>query len=502
MTSTDDLFQLIKSLSKAEKAHISRFSQYYIRREGNNYMRLFKAIEKQEQYDEKSLKAQFKGERFLNQFWVAKNYLHNYILKCLETFHESVDGELRSMLQQVDVLIEKELYLICGKILKKGKKMAERYERYTYLFEFLRKEDYCLYAQSYLGISGEELHKLYLKSFEALANSKTILDYYLIRINIYNINMKQGMVRKISDQDVYKKAISNKLFKSPDSIKMFEPKAMVLATYSGFYHNTGQPEKANKFVWQRLKHYDDHPDFKMLHAFSYVAIIYDVISSCIQLKKFDKVPDLIEKMKNFKGGLPANEERFFSIINYAELTYLFAIKNYEALRNFTQKFQLELKARKELKKNIVSITLFYNIGKMSFLIGDYKTSKTFFNNVLTNFPSTLRIDYHIFSRLLLLLTYFETYKLDLIEYELKYAERFINKKERLYKVEKAMVAFFRKAITMPDNESKLQKEYKSLEAELKESIKDTTEKNALSYFNFLSWTESKLKGKDILKIYS
>ena len=68
MKKTDDLFQLIKSLSKSEKGYFKKFSYLYTIEGEKNYIKLFDAIEKQKEYDEKKLLKIFNEEEFIKQF--------------------------------------------------------------------------------------------------------------------------------------------------------------------------------------------------------------------------------------------------------------------------------------------------------------------------------------------------------------------------------------------------------------------------------------------------
>ena len=60
---SDDLFKLIKSLSKQEKVY---FKQYASRKkEHNNYIVLFDFIDSMNIYDERELKTKLKSESFI-----------------------------------------------------------------------------------------------------------------------------------------------------------------------------------------------------------------------------------------------------------------------------------------------------------------------------------------------------------------------------------------------------------------------------------------------------
>src|SRR5690349_13059370 len=110
MKVSDDLYLLIRSMSKSEKRHFKLFASFHAG--DKKYLRLFDAMDKLKEYDEKKLKQSFEGERFLKQFSVAKNYLYKLVMKSLGMFQrgKTRSSELRDLLDQVEVLYKKGLY--------------------------------------------------------------------------------------------------------------------------------------------------------------------------------------------------------------------------------------------------------------------------------------------------------------------------------------------------------------------------------------------------------
>ena len=72
MANTNRLFELIHSLSKNEKRYFKLFAGFQMGEK--KYLLLFDAIAEQKEYDEQKIITKFKGERFLKQLPVAKNY--------------------------------------------------------------------------------------------------------------------------------------------------------------------------------------------------------------------------------------------------------------------------------------------------------------------------------------------------------------------------------------------------------------------------------------------
>src|SRR3990172_3171206 len=121
-TPSQDLFLLIKSLSKTEKRYFKKFSDLHGKQD-NQYLILFDAITKQKQFDEEALKKQFKGQAFLRQFPVAKNYLYSRILDALEFYHRdsSIHSSVRRNIYRAELLQKKGFYDQSMKLLRRAK---------------------------------------------------------------------------------------------------------------------------------------------------------------------------------------------------------------------------------------------------------------------------------------------------------------------------------------------------------------------------------------------
>ena len=124
MNASEDLFQLIKSLSQNEKRYFRIYASAHILHGKNNYMRLFEAIARQKIYDEKYIKQKFSRERFVKQLSVVKNYLYNLILKSLRNYHSSTSANavLVNMLRDIEILYDKGLFQEAQKRIKKARR--------------------------------------------------------------------------------------------------------------------------------------------------------------------------------------------------------------------------------------------------------------------------------------------------------------------------------------------------------------------------------------------
>ncbi|MBK7253109.1 MAG: hypothetical protein IPI04_04105 [Ignavibacteria bacterium] len=87
MKSSDEIFQLIKSMSDKEKRFFRKKYILFISDDDNNYLKLFDEISKQtdtnEDYDEKKVKEGSYSGKFIKNLSFHKNYLYNTLLNSL-----------------------------------------------------------------------------------------------------------------------------------------------------------------------------------------------------------------------------------------------------------------------------------------------------------------------------------------------------------------------------------------------------------------------------------
>lgn len=138
MKPSEELFQLIKSLTKSEKRY------FHLHFSGEKvYQRLFDLIERQEMYDEKEIREKL----HIKQPHVYKNYLYHSIMKSLRSFHAecSLNHVIYNHLQNFEVLFSKGLMKHAEKALSKSKALAQANQKRFLLSEIYQLEQKLLF---------------------------------------------------------------------------------------------------------------------------------------------------------------------------------------------------------------------------------------------------------------------------------------------------------------------------------------------------------------------
>jgi|GEM_PF-6049840 len=130
-TPSSDLFRMIQAMSSAEKRYFKKDSR------DSNTSHLFDLINEQEEYDEEQIKRRLRDASFAKNLKVHKNRLQQLLLKSLRAYHEEKTGrsKVRVLLDNAEILIQKQLYDLAIGQLDKASSLAKEFEEYELLLE-------------------------------------------------------------------------------------------------------------------------------------------------------------------------------------------------------------------------------------------------------------------------------------------------------------------------------------------------------------------------------
>ena len=137
MNVSDDLFQLIKAMSKTEKRYFKLDAQKSGEKRSKQ-VQLFDAINKMDTYVEKKLAK----KSFVKHLAVEKNSLYSKILRSMRSYRSdrSIYAQIKEMILDANNLLAIGLTDQSSKLLKKAKKNAYEVNYYLAILEINKKE--------------------------------------------------------------------------------------------------------------------------------------------------------------------------------------------------------------------------------------------------------------------------------------------------------------------------------------------------------------------------
>ncbi len=491
MKKQDDLFELIKSLSVSEKRYFKL--SVSVQKGEKNYLKLFDAIDKQEKYNELEIKKGFAGNVFIKQLHRTKYYLYNLILKSLTAYYSSssVDSELKELLQQVKTLLEKGLYKQCEKIISKTKLLAEKYEKHLALLELSDWEIRLMYRQSYKGKTAKEIERCYKDTFSEANKYINYKEYEQISARMFVRTNKKGYSRTNTDLLAYKSITDHPLLRSEDKTISYHSLSVYYTIYSSYYLLQNDYTIAYSYTQKKVKFMEAHPYQIGENIQSYVTALTNLILCQLNLKKYTEVVLSLKKLKEINTKSQNIQSRIFYTVYNSELTmhidkgeYTQGIKLIPSIQNGLGKMGFSKEA---------NMILSYGISQVYFGAGNYQDALIYLNKIINDTGINMRSDVYCMVKIMLLIVHFELGNEELLEYMEKSVHRYLDKNERLYRVETSILDFMRKTVPKIITPQERIKAFKKLKAEIEEITQNTYEKKALEYFDFISWLESKIE---------
>ena len=453
---SDDLFRLIKSLSKAEKRHFKIFTSARITNKEKNYVRLFDAIDGQSAYNEKQI---LKEEKYIKRLPMLKNRLYEIIFQSLGVLYSnsSVDAVLLNYLYRIKFLFDKELYKQCEKIIIKAKTLAEKYEKHLMLLEFSEWEFQLIRAQTYRGKTENEMEEFYEKIFSL--NKKYIheKEYERLSTKMFVRISKVGFARKDAKSMVYEDIIKHPLLDTDadNTAKgnVFSDEQRTL-TYQALFHyymihgayccEEKDYPGAYSYTKRLVKLMEDHPLQLEEKLHEYVHALHNHMIDQSHLKKHDEILLTIQKTKKINTKSQHIKDLIFFISNNMELSV------YINKGEFDKGIKLVVSIQDELDKivlpKIARMILYFDVFCIYFGIGNYRQALVYLNKIINDSVGDLRNDLQCFSKIINLIVHFELGNYGLLEYEVKSTSRFLYKRNRLYAFETSVLNFIGKKI--------------------------------------------------------
>lgn len=135
----DELFLLIKSLTKNEKKFFTQYVNLYEKNGNPIYLRLFNFLNDEEQYDEEKIFKKFRDKNFRKNYAVTKHYLKNLIIKTLRHSELTVREESDLTVYVLDIkrLMAKGLFGMAKKMIEKLKEEAYADEKFMDVIQLI-----------------------------------------------------------------------------------------------------------------------------------------------------------------------------------------------------------------------------------------------------------------------------------------------------------------------------------------------------------------------------
>jgi len=496
MKPSTELFSLIKSLTKSEKRFFKLNSS--LQTGEKNYLKIFDFIEKQKRYNEEELKDHFKNETFVKHLPSEKNHLYKLLLKSLRAYYSdrTISSQLKQEIKNVEILYKKALYKECNKFVRRAKAVAREYEKFYYWFELINWEKKLLEEAYESGEFNQDLDELIKEETEVIEKLRNLAEYHILYSKINYIFRSGGFTRNEKEREVVAEIADYHLIKGKNTALStratticYYIKGLCAASIRDYEDALVNFKKAKSVM-------DAKPKIKGDLQTRYIYTLSFLMHCYIDSYKFDKAEEVVQQLKELDKDKAHNS--LDSKVRLFTSRYIGQMQLYNRQGLFEKTLELvpeveEGLGRFEDKINKEKTLLFtYNTAYAYFGIGEYRQALKHINEVLNDNEKMLRQDVYSFSRIFNLIIHFELNNHDFLEYDMKSTQRYLNKHEKDYEVEKLFMKEMR-ALARLGEQSDRKKRFEGFKKSLDDLLKIDRENVILEYFDLRAWVNSKLE---------
>lgn len=504
---SEDLFNLIKSLSSAEKRYFKVFAYKHTRGDKNNYVRLFEVIEAQEKYDEKQIKDRFKGEKFIKHLPSEKNYLYNLILDTLYYYHRESSAEflVNKLLHNVSVLYQRGLYDQCRKLLIKIRTLSDRMNLPVYMHQALAWEKRIMLANSYVGVTEQKLSAIFSEGNTAIRNISDHTEYLNLQAKLLFLINRQGEVRSRVQHKYYSSVINSRLLQNEKKIAD-RPSLYIFYNIHYLYNFYAKADlvTAYDYVQKGLKLMEDDVEQIKDNPNSYIILLNNLVVSCIPIKRYDEVNRALKKMRNIEHDLAIrlSEEvkpRIFVRSYILEVDMYINSGFFEKSEKVINDIENGMKLYAGKMDKASERILRYNVAYLFFGCGNYKRTIEWISKILNDVDMETKQDIVSFARILQIISHYEMENVDILPYLFKINSNYSKKGKVVYKSEAIILDCIGKAGKSSSLEDR-RKVFRHTRKNFLAIANDPFEKKAFRYFDFISWLDSKIENLPFAEI--
>jgi len=500
---SDTLFQLINSLEKSEKRHFKLYIKRSSAKEDLKIIRLFDALDKLPEYDEKILLKKLTGIT-KPQFYNLKTHLYKQLLASLRLLKttENTDLKLSEHLDNARLLYNKGLKLQSLHILEKAKDLAKANQKINFLVQVISLEK----KIETLHITRSSLEKTEIITKEASEISghiDRVTRLSNLALLLYRWYVKNGHARNEEDEKEITKFFKNSLPVNPDAINGFYEKLYLYQSYCWY-----------AFIRQDFLMYYRYSN-KMINLFKedeimiavetghYIKGIHNLLNAHFVLRNFKQFKIALQQFEKFSEDPIANLHDNFRIhtsiyINSARINQFLMEGNFSKglslipeVVNKLEEYSLFVDSHRILVFN-------YKIATLYFGARNYSSAIDFLHKIINDNQPGLRNDLQCYARLMHLLCHYEIGNEEILDSLIKSVYRFMAKMKTLTVVEEEIFKFLRHSTKV--RAKHLKPELEQFLLKIKYLENNRFETRSFVYLDIVSWVESKVYNKPIGEI--
>ena len=493
-----DLFDLIKSLSKAEK----RQFKLYTARRGNSgkskYLMLFEALDRMERYDEEKLLQQnpmLRGSDLKS----IKPYLYELIIQSLRTTlkDRSPAAEMRYQLDKGMILIERGLYGQASHLLEKVKEKGEKEEYFTMLIDILELEDYLRVREE--GNNRPEYHQMLTEQAEeTIAKLLTSSHYRSLSVQMFYIFNNQAFANSTESLQQLNHFMEDTLLAEERNATTFIARIKFYEIH--FFNQWLRNDMVRAIEYARLQVELFQEETRMVerYLYTYAFALGNLLIVSQILDYEDEFEQTLTRLKELEGKYRGHPDWIDIALNrrYIEYLHTDSIGRYDQTPAAIEEFNLFLQEYGNRIQKSILLTFYVEFARSCTILGDF-TNSLYWTSLVANDPDSGKYGRLVESiKWMNVVNHVELGNVQAAESALRSAYRYLRKKKFLHGADQLILSFI-KSLSGLLTESARREGFRKLLEELEELGEEALDGKIR--FDMVKWLQSKIEKKSFVQ---
>jgi hypothetical protein len=494
MKKGEQLYQLIKALTAAEKKHIRiNINKFHPKKTSKNAL-LFDSLNQQGKYSPEVVKETYKTAGYSVDFLSAdRNQLYDLVLTNLSDFHKkkTIEIQLNEGYQNAIMLFEKKLFQQALSQINRIIPIARQLESYAILINFYHLQQRILKVQNRLQEAIKSIQQQNLL-WEA---QKRVNNYIELHYQSIALRIELAKVRSSENVQRLEEFMQDPLLKIdlPTHLGFLE-QFHYLEIYCNYYFIKDNKELELKNNQALVNLYNQHLIFKKNEPLNYLVFHTRMLAIQRNLNPSGFLSALTvyrALSKEFQKQKKQAESIIFIFSYNYELDFYIQHQYWKEGEKVVPIMLKGLKKHQAFIEAQLQITAYYRIAYLYFFNAQYALAIDILDKVINDFPSNLRPDVYSFSLIVRIIAHYEMGNIRLIPYLIKTAAYHIKKRGLLFQTEKIALLYLKRLskANTPEKSTSILHEF---EADIQNLIKNNPfEARSLQIFDFLTWLDAK-----------
>lgn len=414
----EDLFHLIKALSRSEKRYFTLDAQKSGRK-GSKYLELFQAINEQEDYDEAALKQQF-GANLPSD----KAYLYEAILRSMRDYHSarSLAARIKELMLDARFLYERGLLEQTERRLDEAHDLARELDDHLALLEINMQQRHVVKSLR-RKTHQTQLQNLIQAKNESLAAVNEELELIDTADRLFVEILQHFELKKDADKQALQLRFA-RLAQMPQPASSSRSLWRYLLCMAMYHQLLGNFDRVFHYYSQVVDWWDQHPRYKQEAFFLYIIDVSNLLHAYSVKGQYHRIPGILDRLEQEQPDSSHTQSLLFQKSAVYRLMYLINMGVSEGVDRFVAEMEKGLD-KHDIKAGTRN-ALMANVAILLFVQGRFRACAQWAQKIIKD-KTGPRADIRHGAWVLQLLAAFEYADEDFLESLIRATDRYFAK---------------------------------------------------------------------------